>query len=63
MPKLKGPADLSVDGLDVYVIRAPSKTGRGKDRVWISVRQDVPKKWRLSSSLCYVNSFDIRFEK
>ncbi len=63
MPKPKGPPITTVDGLEVYVSKEPSKTGRGRDRVWVSVRQETPKKWRLSASLCYVNAFDIRFEK
>ena len=63
MPKPKGTPVASVDGLNVYVTKLPSITGKGMDRVWISVRQEAPKQWRLSASLCYVNAFDVRFEK
>ncbi len=63
MPRPTGVPVTTVDGLEIYVTRAPSITGRGNDRVWISVRQAEPKKWRLSASLCYVNAFDVRFEK
>ena len=63
MPKPSGKPIKIVDGLEIYVSKKKSKTGRGKDRIWISVRQDKPKKWRVAASLCYVNAVDIRFEK
>lgn len=63
MPITRGLPVKIDDGLEIYVTKAPSKTGRGKDRIWISVRQAKPKRWRLAASLCYVNAFDVRFEK
>jgi len=63
MPKPTGPPVAIVEGLEIYVTKVPSKTGGGKNRVWISVRQAKPKKWKLAASLCYVNAFDVRFEK
>ncbi len=64
MPKpKKGTLITTVKGLQIYVKESPSKTGTGRDRIWVSVRQAGSKKWRLSASLCYVNAFDIRFEK
>jgi len=63
MPKPSGLPVYKVQGLEIYVTKAPSKTKKGKDRIWISVRQPAPKKWRLAASLCYVNAFDVRFEK
>jgi hypothetical protein len=63
MPKPTGSPIKTVDGLEIYVTEGPSKTGTGKDRIWVSVRQAKPKKWRVAASLCYVNAFDVRFEK
>jgi hypothetical protein len=63
MPKPSGLPVHKVQGLEIYVTKQSSKTKRGKDRIWISVRQPTGKKWRLAASLCYVNAFDIRFEK
>ena len=63
MPKPKGQLISTVDGLEIYVNKSLSKTGTGKDRIWVSVRQVKPKKWRVAASLCYVNAFDVRFEK
>lgn len=63
MPKLPGAPIYSVKGLDIYVTSFPAKTETGRDRILISVRQANPKKWRLAASLCYVNAFDVRFEK
>ena len=63
MPKPEGKPVREIEGLKIYVIKKEARTGRGKDRIWISVRQDRPKKWRVAASLCYVNGVDIRFEK
>lgn len=64
MPKpKKGRLITTVKGLQIYVKELPSKTGMGRDRITVSVRQAGPKKWRLAASLCYVNAFDVRFEK
>ena len=63
MPKPLGPPVATAEGLEIYVTREPSVTKRGKDRIWVSVRQAKPKKWKLAASLCYVNAFDVRFEK
>ena len=62
MPKVSGKPIASVNGLDIYIQSMPAKS-RGKDRLWIQVRQNTPKDWRIAASLCYVNAFDIRFEK
>lgn len=63
MPKPSGLPVYKVQGLEIYVTKEPSKTKKGKDRIWISVRQSTPKQWRVAASLCYVNAFDVRFEK
>jgi hypothetical protein len=33
----------------------------GKDRIWIQIRQDSPKKFRVGSSLSYARAVDIEF--
>ena len=64
MPKpKKGVPIKTVEGLQIYVKKAPSKTGTGRDRITVSVRQTGSKRWRLAASLCYINAFDILFEK
>jgi hypothetical protein len=63
MPKPKGPPIKTVKGLRIYVEEQPSKTGTGKDRIWVSVRQSGSNKWRVAASLSYVNAFDVRFER
>jgi hypothetical protein len=64
MPKPKKEAPIkTVEGLQIYIKKRPSKTGIGRDRITVSVRQTGSKKWRLAASLCYVTAFDIRFEK
>jgi hypothetical protein len=52
------------EGLSVHVTPKPAKTGKGKDRVWIQVRQDQPTKaWRQAEALIYKNGVDILFER
>jgi hypothetical protein len=63
MPKPSGQPIAKVQGLEIYVTSKPSVTRRGRDRIWVSVRQSNSKKWRVAASLCYVNAFDVRFEK
>jgi hypothetical protein len=63
MLRVSGPPIRNVQGLEIYVTNQPSKTGKGRDRLWIHIRQRKSKKWRISASLCYVNGFDVRFEK
>ncbi len=49
-------------GLRIYGLLNKAKK-RGKDRLWIHIRQDDPKAWRIAASLSYANSIDIRFER
>jgi len=52
----------SFKGIDIFAIE--QKAGKkGKDRIYISIRQEKPKRWRIFASLSYVNGADIRFEK
>lgn len=53
----------SVDGLDIYVAKRYAKRN-GKDRIWIQVRQNGPKKiWRQDLCLAYSKAVDIAFTK
>jgi hypothetical protein len=60
-PKIKGKPACEHEGLEIYVNPAPAKSTKGKDRVWIHIRQNDPKKWREETALIYVNAADIRF--
>ncbi len=62
MPRPTGEPTLKIKGLKIWVKHHPAKRN-GKDRIWVQVRQDEPKEWRMAASLCYVNGFDIRLEK
>ena len=64
MPKPPGSEHIkTVQGLEIYVTQEPAKTERGKDRIWITVNQANPKKWRVAASLCYAKGFNILFDK
>jgi hypothetical protein len=49
-------------GIKIYASDFPAKK-TGKDRIYISLRQEKPKAWKVFASLCYVNAVDIRLEK
>jgi hypothetical protein len=36
-------------------------TRGGKDQIWIQIRQEKPKKFRVRESLSYARSVDIEF--
>ena len=60
--KIKGKLIAEVEGLKIYsTLQKPKKSGR--ERIWISIRQDKPKRWQTSATLSYVNALDVRFEK
>lgn len=50
-------------GLEVFVHPQPAKTRRGRDRIWLHIRQTDPKGWQIDEALMYVNSADLRFIK
>lgn len=59
-----GKADLEAHGLRVYLRLKKAKTVRGKDRIWINIRQKPgDPKWRQAEVLGYINGADIQFEK
>jgi hypothetical protein len=60
--KIGGKLVHEYQGLTIYVSPRPAKTARGKDRVWIQIRQSDPKKhWSQDKALVYRNAADICF--
>jgi hypothetical protein len=59
--KISGKRFRLIHGFEVYVNHQPAKTAKGKDRIWIHIRQPDKPKWVNDESLMYVNSADIRF--
>lgn len=60
--KIKGELIAEIKSLKIYaVFKKPKKSG--KERIWINIRQDKPKKWKTTSTLSYVNGLDVKFEK
>ncbi len=59
--KISGELIGTFNGLRIYGRLSKAKR-RGKDRLWIHIRQDNPKGWRAAATLSYENSIDIRFE-
>jgi hypothetical protein len=62
-PKVGGTVIGTFSGLTIYGNVKKAKTSKGHDRLWIQIRQDDPKEWRLSTSLSYRRSLDVQFEK
>ncbi len=60
-PKLKGKIVAQFDGFTIYRHEKRAKR-TGKDRIWISIRQEDPSRFRVSESLSYLRSVDIQFE-
>ncbi len=59
--KISGELIGEFNGLRIYGRISKAKR-RGKDRLWIHIRQDDLKAWRIAATLSYTNSLDIRFE-
>ncbi len=62
MTKIRGKKIASIEGLEIYVSHRKPKR-RGMERLWVSVRQNGAKKWRVGSTLSYSKAVDVRFEK
>ena len=60
MAKIAGKPLCSFHGLDISGLFKPEKRG-GKDTVWIQIRQNKPKKFRVRESLAYARAVDIEF--
>ncbi len=59
--KITGTPDFEKYGLKFYV-RLHSAKKQGKDRIWISIRQDN-KEWTTTKTLSYQKAIDILFLK
>ncbi len=59
--KISGELIGTFNGLRIYGRLSKAKK-KGKDRLWIHIRQDNPKEWRIAATLSYENSIDIRCE-
>ncbi len=59
--KISGELIGTFNGLRIYGRLSRAKK-KGKDRLWIHIRQDDPKEWRIAATLSYENSIDIRLE-
>ena len=54
----------SFEGIDLYLTEKKSKTGKGKDRVWFTLKQDEGyKKWEQKACLAFGSSVDVQFVK
>jgi len=58
--KISGTKLTTFHGLDIYGEFTPPKRG-GKATIWIQIRQDKPKRFRVRESLSYARSVDIEF--
>lgn len=61
MGKVKGKVIGHTDGLTVTVAHNPAKTAKGTDRLWIQIRQNDGKRWRVYETLSYPHAVDIAF--
>ena len=52
----------SFEGIEVEFIPKKAKTKKGKDNIWISLRQKGKKKYMVSETLSYVHGVDILFK-
>jgi hypothetical protein len=62
-PKVGGVVIGKFGGFTVYGHINTAKTAKGHDRLWIQIRQDDPKQWRLTTSLSYRQSIDVQFQR
>lgn len=63
MPKHVGTKIATVHNVEVYALHQPSKTGRGKERLWITLRPEEGSAWRVGATLGFSRTPRIRFEK
>jgi len=60
--KIKGEPHIRFHGLLIFAKLKKAKRS-GKDRIWIHVRQNEPKRYRVAASLSYARSVDVQFEE
>jgi hypothetical protein len=61
MGKVTGKLVGHAHGITVTVSHHPAKTAKGKERLWLQIRQNTGKKWKVYESLAYARSVDIAF--
>jgi len=61
--KITGTPVYTGHGFKIYVGIPSKPKKRGKSRIWISIRQDDPKEWRIYESLSYAQGADVQFVK
>ena len=61
MGKVTGKLVGEAHGITVTVKHKPAKTTRGKNRMWIQLRQNDGIKWTVYESLAYPHGVDIAF--
>jgi hypothetical protein len=62
MSKVKAPKLFEFEGLSIHAILHKAKR-TGRDRVWIQIRQQQPKKWHVSTTLSYAQGLDVQFQR
>ena len=60
-PKIKGKEIGRFKGVVVYANLHKAKTEKGKDRLWIQIRQTGPINRRVYQCLSYARALDIQF--
>jgi len=56
--KVEGKKIAEVEGIEIYATPYPAKK-KGKNSIWIQIRQNKPKRFRVRASLSYARSADI----
>jgi hypothetical protein len=60
--KVRGKLLADFHDVKVYaVLDRPKRSG--KYRIWLSVRQNIPKRWRTFATLSYPYGLDLGFER
>ena len=59
--KISGEAIAEFEDIRIYARLSKAKR-KGKDRLWIHIRQGESKRWKVAATLSYERSLDIRFE-
>ena len=60
-PKITGKVIGKFKGLVIYAKLNEAKTEKGKDRIWIQIRQTGPRRRRVYECLSYARSVDVQF--
>jgi hypothetical protein len=61
MGKVAGKIVGQAHGITVTVKHNSAKTSKGKNRMWLQIRQNEGKKWKVYESLVYPHGADIAF--